>query len=82
MYKSGATRHSCTPVSSNVNATGLRTALWRYDLGAELPLLADGSPRPKPTYTTEGYQVFQSNDGIIGIPRGVKERTSIAAASL
>ncbi|CBK43517.1 protein of unknown function [Nitrospira defluvii] len=32
----------------SVNATWLRTALWRFDLGAELPLLADGSPRPKP----------------------------------
>jgi hypothetical protein len=32
----------------NVNATGLRTALWRCDLdSAELPHLADGSPRPK-----------------------------------
>ena len=29
------------PVISNVNAAGLRTALWRYDLDAELPLLAD-----------------------------------------
>ena len=25
---------------ANINATGLRTALWRGDLGAELPLLA------------------------------------------
>lgn len=31
-----------------VNATGLRTAIWRCDLVAELPLVADGSPRPKP----------------------------------
>lgn len=33
---------------------------------------------PEPTYTTDGHQVVQSNDGIIGIPRGVKERTFIA----
>ncbi len=30
----------------HVNATGLRTALWRCVLDAELPHLADGSPRP------------------------------------
>ena len=29
------------PLNSKVNATGLRTALWRCDLGAELPLVAD-----------------------------------------
>jgi hypothetical protein len=38
---------SIGPVMANVNATGLRTALWRGDLGTELPLLADVSPRPK-----------------------------------
>ncbi len=27
--------------------TGVRTALWRCVLGDELPLMADGSPRPK-----------------------------------
>lgn len=31
---------SIGPVMANVHATGLRTALWRGDLGAELPLLA------------------------------------------
>lgn len=34
----------CEPLAAErqgVNATGLRTALWRYDLGAELPLLAE-----------------------------------------
>jgi hypothetical protein len=34
-------------LNSSVNVTGLRIALWRCDLGAELPHLADGSPRPK-----------------------------------
>jgi hypothetical protein len=28
-------------VMANVNATGLRTALWRGDLDAELPLLVE-----------------------------------------
>jgi len=37
---------SIGPVMANVNATGLRTAIWRGDLGTELPLLADVSPRP------------------------------------
>lgn len=27
--------------------TGVRTALWRCVLGDKLPLMADGSPRPK-----------------------------------
>ncbi|MGZ8375365.1 MAG: hypothetical protein ACXW4C_10125 [Nitrospira sp.] len=31
---------SIGPVMANVNATGLRTALRRRNLGAELPLLA------------------------------------------
>jgi hypothetical protein len=33
----------CAPLAAErqgVNATGLRTALWRCDLGVELPLLA------------------------------------------
>ena len=34
---------------------------------------------PKPKYATDGYQVVQSNDDAIGIPRGVKERTFTAA---
>ena len=37
---------SIGPVMANIHATGLRSALWRGDLGAELPLVADGSPRP------------------------------------
>lgn len=32
---------SIGPVIANVHATGLRTALWRGDRGAELPLLAE-----------------------------------------
>ena len=32
---------SIGPVMANVNTTGQRTALWRGDLGTELPLLAD-----------------------------------------
>lgn len=31
----------------HVNATGLKIVLWRRALGAELPILADGSPRSK-----------------------------------
>jgi hypothetical protein len=34
----------CAPLAAErqgVNATGLRTALWRCDLGVELPLLAE-----------------------------------------
>jgi len=34
-------------VMANVNATGQRSALWRGDLGTELPLLTDVSPRPQ-----------------------------------
>ena len=34
---------SIGPVMANVHATGLRTALGRGDLGAELPLLAGSS---------------------------------------
>ena len=37
---------------------------------------------PEPTYTTDRYQVVQSNDGAIGIPRGVKESTFTAALAL
>ncbi len=32
---------SSGPVMANVHATGLRTALWRGDLGTQLPLLAE-----------------------------------------
>jgi hypothetical protein len=32
-------------------------------------------PDPEPKYRTDGYQVVQSNDGAIVIPRGEKERT-------
>jgi len=39
-------QNSAPPLNLYVNTTGLRTALWRGDLGAELPHLADGSPRP------------------------------------
>ena len=52
------TRASRAPVNSDVNPTGLRTALWRCDLGAELPLLADtclmplqANDDPKQKYT-------------------------------
>lgn len=47
MYSRG--RHSLCSALLNriVNTTGLRAALWRCSLGAEFPLLADGSPRPK-----------------------------------
>jgi|CXWL01.1.fsa_nt_gi hypothetical protein len=31
------------PLNKNVNVTGLKTALWRCDLGAELPLVAGSS---------------------------------------
>ena len=31
---------SMGPIMANVHATGLRAALWRCDLGAELPHLA------------------------------------------
>ncbi|MDK2741947.1 MAG: hypothetical protein NDI90_03455 [Nitrospira sp. BO4] len=34
---------------------------------------------PNPKSTTDRYQVDQSNNGAIGIPRGVKERTFTAA---
>lgn len=34
--------------STLVITTGLRTALRRCELGVELPIVADGSPRPKP----------------------------------
>jgi hypothetical protein len=37
---------------------------------------------PKPKYTTDGYQAVQSNDGTIGIPRGIKERTFAATLAL
>lgn len=30
-----------SPVNAGVDAAGLKTALWRCDPGAELPLLAD-----------------------------------------
>ena len=46
---------SIGPVMANVHATGLRTALWRGDLGTELPLLADGSPRPGANITNGGH---------------------------
>jgi hypothetical protein len=35
---------SIGPAMANVNATGLRTALWRGDLGTQLPLLAELRP--------------------------------------
>lgn len=38
MMGGGAPVNSCS-----VHALGLRTALWRCDLGAELPLLAGSS---------------------------------------
>jgi len=41
---------SIGPVIANVHATGLRTTLRRRNLGAELPLLADGSPRPSAVF--------------------------------
>ena len=42
-----AIKRRAAPLNLNVvNATGLRTALRRFDLGAELRHLADGSPRP------------------------------------
>ena len=48
------------PMKSDVNATGLRTALRRCDLGAELPHLADSGHRatvnlafPKTTLSTQ-----------------------------
>jgi hypothetical protein len=50
---------SIGPVMTNVNATGLRTALRRRDLGAELPYLAVlrlSESDPKQTYTTDRYQ--------------------------
>ncbi|MDH4188141.1 MAG: hypothetical protein OEV08_14210 [Nitrospira sp.] len=34
---------------------------------------------PKQKYTTDGYRVIYSNDGTIGIPLDVKERTFTAA---
>ena len=54
-------------------------------VGAELPLVAvlrRSASDPKPKYTTDRYLVVQSNVGTIGIPRGVKERTFIAALAL
>jgi hypothetical protein len=36
---------------------------------------------PEPKYTTDGYQVVQSNDGAIGILRGEKERTFTAGVA-
>ena len=44
----------CPLVISDFSAIGLRTALWRYDLGAELPLVAVFDHRasdPKRKYT-------------------------------
>mgnify|MGYP007037742310 CR=1 FL=1 len=39
--KSSAPLYFLPPVICGVKTTGLRTALWRYDLGAELPQLAE-----------------------------------------
>jgi hypothetical protein len=59
------------PVSSNVNVTGLRTALWRGDFGAELPpvaVLRLWESDPKQECKTDRYQkgsllrsAYQSN---------------------
>jgi hypothetical protein len=43
------------------------------------PVLGPSASDPNPKSTTDRYQVVQSNDGAIGIPRGVKERTFTAA---
>ena len=47
LRSSGPARKATQATQLRVNATGLRTASWRCDLGVELPLVADGSPRPK-----------------------------------
>jgi len=47
---------SIGPVMANVHAAGLRAALRRCALGAELPLLADGSSDPEQKHTTDRYQ--------------------------
>ena len=47
---------------------------WAYDRNWPMAVLD-----PEPKYTTDGYQVVQSNVGAIGFPRGVKERTFTAA---
>ena len=50
---------SIGPVIANVHATGLRTALRRRNLGAELPLLAVlrlSESDPKQKSTTDRYQ--------------------------
>ncbi len=50
---------SIGPVMANINATGLRTALWLGDLGAELPLVADsGYPGHEYVFTRLAWKIL------------------------
>ena len=50
------------PVNSDINATGLRTALWLCDLGAELPHLAELRHSTGDTYAAnDRLQAFKKN---------------------
>ena len=60
---------SMGPIMENVHITGLRAALWRCDLGAELPLLAGISCSEQREYLnpvpslTQGGEPISIHDG-------------------